>query len=336
MKLISVVVPCYNSEKYLDKCINSLIIGGDDIEIIIVNDGSKDNTLQVAKKYEKLYPSIVRVIDKENGGHGDAVCAGLKIAKGEYFKVCDSDDWFEKNAFKKVIEKIKECTLSKLDIDMFINNFVYEKVYENKSRTMKYSDSIPSETVLTWDNFKLKYGKYILMHSVIYKTSILHKAEISLPKHTFYVDNLFVYIPLEFVKTIYYIDADLYRYFIGREDQSVNEANMIKRIDQQIFVNKSMVKIYKNKKTSNKNLEKYMIVYLQVVSTISSILLIKDGTNTSLKKKEELWNYLKEYDKKTYKKLRFSLQGILINLPNILNSQKLYIYKIYQKVWGFN
>ncbi len=336
MKLISIVVPSYNSEAYLHKCIDSLLVGGESVEIIIVNDGSKDGTLEIAKKYATEYPSIVRYVDKENGGHGDAVCSGLEVATGLYFKVCDSDDWFDKDAYMKVLEQVKKCVSENKEVDLFISNFVYEKVFENKQRTMEYRSTLPTNTVITWDNFKLKYGKFILMHSAMYRTQVLRDSGLVLPKHTFYVDNLFVYIPLKYVKTMYYVDADLYRYYIGREDQSVNETNMIKRIDQQIFVNKSMIEVYKGIGNVNKNLDKYMLSYLEIVTTISTILLIRDGSKESLQKKEELWNYFKSYDKDIYLKLRTSVQGFLLNLPKFLNGAKIFVYKIYQKTWGFN
>ncbi len=336
MKLISIVVPSYNSENYLDKCVQSLLVGGDEVEIIIVNDGSKDGTLSIAKKYAEEYPTIVRYVDKENGGHGDAVCAGLAVATGKYFKVCDSDDWFDFNAYNKVIAEVKKCVSEGKEIDLFISNFVYEKVFENKRSTMQYADCVPTGTVLTWDNLKLKYGKYILMHSAMYRTQVLRDCGLVLPKHTFYVDNLFVYIPLPYVKTMYYIDADLYRYYIGREDQSVNESIMIKRIDQQIFVNKTMVEIYKNIDKSNKNLKRYMKAYLEIITSISTILLIKDGTKESLEKKAALWDYFKNYDKDVYKDLMFSPQGFLLNMPNQLNFIKVFGYKVIHKIWGFN
>lgn len=92
-KLISFAVPSYNSQAYLNKCIDSLLVGGDDVEIIIVNDGSKDNTAAIADEYAAKYPDIVKAVHKPNGGHGSGVNAGLKIATGIYYKVVDSDDW---------------------------------------------------------------------------------------------------------------------------------------------------------------------------------------------------------------------------------------------------
>ena len=93
MKLLSIAIPCYNSAGYMRKCIDSLLPGGEDVEIIIVNDGSSDNTPDIAEEYRERFPGIIKVVNKENGGHGSAVNAGLEQARGLYFKVVDSDDW---------------------------------------------------------------------------------------------------------------------------------------------------------------------------------------------------------------------------------------------------
>ncbi|MFV0519418.1 MAG: glycosyltransferase family 2 protein [Lachnospirales bacterium] len=336
MKTLSIVVPSYNSEKYLEKSINSLLVGGEEVEIIIVNDGSTDKTKEIAENYEKEYPTIIRVVNKENGGHGDAVCAGVAVAEGEYLKVCDSDDWFNGDAYKKVLNGLKKIIQEKLDVDMVISNFVYEKEYIGHQKTMGYRNFLKEDIVFGWEDFKPTFDKYILMHSVIYKTEILRKCNLSLPKHTFYVDNLYVYIPLPYVEKMYYIDADLYRYHIGREDQSVNEKNMIKRIDQQIYVNKKMVEIFNDSEFSSVRLEKYMVKYLQIITTISSILLLKSGTEENFIKKNDLWAFIKNEDVILYNKLRKNVQGILLNLPSFCDKFAIGIYELYRKIWGFN
>ena len=143
MKLISFVIPCFNSESYMEHAINSILVAKDDIELIIVNDGSKDGTLKIARKYEKKYPKVVKVIDKENGGHGSGVNAGLASATGKYFKVVDSDDWVDEKSLKEVIK-----TLKKIDVDMLIVNYVYEK--ENNPKEMGYCNIIPENKIFTW------------------------------------------------------------------------------------------------------------------------------------------------------------------------------------------
>ena len=108
MKLITFAIPCHNSEKYMKKCIDSLLVAKDDIEIIIVNDGSTDDTQKIANQYAKKYPDTIKAIHKENGGHGSGVNVGLENATGLYYKVVDSDDWVDKNSLLKVIETIKK------------------------------------------------------------------------------------------------------------------------------------------------------------------------------------------------------------------------------------
>ena len=216
MKLISFTVPCYNSYEYMGKCIESLLPGGEDVEIIIVDDGSVDDTDKVADSYAAHYPDIVKVIHQENGGHGEAVNTGLKNATGLFFKVVDSDDWVDLDAYKEVLKTLKNLTKEQITLDMLITNFVYEKVSDNHQRRMLLSPLFSENEVFGWDGMKRNIkGFTILMHSVIYRTQMLLDCGLVLPKHTFYVDNLFVYIPLPYVKNLYYLNVDFYRYYIG-------------------------------------------------------------------------------------------------------------------------
>ncbi len=126
-KYITFTVPCYNSAKYIKKCIDSLLVGGNDVEIIIVNDGSTDNTGLIADEYAHIYPDIICVIHKENGGHGSGVNAGITHATGIYFKVVDSDDWLDVSSYQKLLSKIKLTVDKNINIiDLFITNYVYD------------------------------------------------------------------------------------------------------------------------------------------------------------------------------------------------------------------
>ena len=338
MKVLSVVVPCYNSQEYMRYCIESLLPGGDNVEILIVNDGSSDNTGKIADEYAKRYPNIIRAIHQENGGHGEAVNAGIRNATGLYFKVVDSDDWVDTRAYLKIIDTLKTFVGQVETVDMVISNFVYEKENSKFKKVMKYDNVFPEEKIFTWDDIgKFRKGQYILMHSVIYRTKLLRDCKLVLPKHTFYVDNLFVYVPLKFVNKMYYLNLEFYRYLIGREDQSVNEKVMIKRIDQQIKVNKLMIELVDIEEIKNLKLYRYMLNYLEIVTTVSGILLIRSGTKENLKKKKELWKYIKEQDLVLYRNLRYGLMGQLINLPGLFGRNICVgIYKISQKIVGFN
>ena len=339
MKLLSVAVPCYNSADYMENCINSLLKGGEDMEIIIVDDGStKDNTAEIADRLASENPTIVKVVHQENGGHGEAVNTGLKNATGIYFKVVDSDDWVDEKALSAVLKTLHYMVDNKKNLDMLLSNFVYEKQGAKRKQVMQYRDAIKSKHIMSWDgNIKLGVAQYILMHSVIYRTELLRECGLVLPKHTFYVDNLFVFQPLPYVKKICYIDVDFYRYFIGRDDQSVNEKVMISRIDQHIRVAKLMTEEFLKTEVASKKLEKYMLQYLSMMYCIASIMLIRSKDEEKLKQKDELWQWLKETDLSLYKKIKKSPLCFANFIPGPLG-RGIYVigYKIAQKFFGFN
>ena len=311
MKVLSIAIPCYNSAEYMSRAIDSLLVGGEDVEILVIDDGSGDDTLKIGKEYEAKYPGIVRAIHKENGGHGSAVNTGIENATGLYYKVVDSDDWVKEDAFLKAIEVLKEQISEGTNLDMLICNYVYEKTGEKRKKVINYRHTLPQDRVFGWDEVgHFKVGEYILMHSVIYRTKMLRECGLKLPEHCFYVDNIYVYMPLPYVKTLYYLDVNLYRYFIGRDDQSVSEANMMKRIDQQLLVTTTMIDLYDLSKIKNKRLRVYMTKYLGIIMTISSVFLIKIGDEEALRKKQELWDYLKEKNKRVYNRLSMTVLGM--------------------------
>ncbi|MGN1165430.1 MAG: glycosyltransferase family 2 protein [Lachnospiraceae bacterium] len=338
MKYISFAIPSYNSESYMSHAIESILPGGEDVEIIIVNDGSKDGTSRIAHEYMDKYPDIVRVIDKENGGHGDAVNSGLSNATGKYFKVVDSDDWVDEESLHKIISFLKQLEEEDKEIDMLISNYVYEKVGATHKKCIHYRNVLPQDKIFTWDDIgRFHLDQYILMHSVIYRTSMLQLSQMTLPKHTFYVDNIYVYYPLPYVRKIYYLDVDFYRYFIGREDQSVNEKVMISRIDQQIFVTKKMIDMYQLKEIRSKKLRHYMVNYLAIMMTVSSILLIRSKKEENLEKKKELWQYLKRKDFKTFMKIRYGILGQTMNIPGKPGRKiSSLAYTVARRLIGFN
>ena len=310
MKLLSIAVPCYNSAAYMKKCIESLLTGGDRVEIIIVDDGStKDNTLEIAKDYEAKSPGTVRAVHQENGGHGEAVNTGLANATGLYFKVVDSDDHLDPNGLKKVLDKLEEFSFKSNALDMLICNYVYDKEGARHKKVMAYRTALPMNRVFDWNSIRYFHaGQYILMHSVIYRTQLLKDCGLRLPKHTFYVDNLFMFKPLPDVKTIYYMPLDLYRYFIGRADQSVTLENGAKRYDQQIRVTKMMVDCFDLRamgKTRPK-LRRYLLHELGMMVLICAVFTYADDTPERRKNFYDVWKYIKEKDRWLYRRLRWS------------------------------
>ena len=331
MKLLTFAVPCYNSQAYMEHCVETLLEGGDDVEIILVDDGSKDDTGAIADRYAAQYPDIVRVVHQENGGHGEGVNQGLRRAQGLYYKVVDSDDWADVDALRKVIAKLREFSQMEHPVDMLVCNYVYEHVEDQTQKVMRYTNVFPQNRVFTWDEIgRFRPSQYLLMHSVFYRTQLLRGCGLELPKHTFYVDNIFVYQPLPFVKTLYYMDLDFYRYFIGRADQSVNEQVMVTRIMIDSHNLRSVA-------AQHRRLSRYMFNYLSMMMTISSVFLIIDGSPEALGKKTELWEYLRTVDSGIYHKMKYRSISAVGNFPGYQGRKlSVRLYRLARRIYKFN
>lgn len=344
MKTVSFAIPCYNSADYMDTCIESILecdFGNrNDIEILIVDDGStKDNTAEKADEWERRHPGIIRAIHQENGGHGAAVNAGLEHATGRYFKVVDSDDWLDCEAMEGIMRYLRRQSELKDPTDLVIANYVYEKVHEGTRTVMNYRNVFPSGREFTWDEVgHFGQSQYLLMHSVIYRTDLLRDCGLKLPEHTFYVDNIFVYVPLPHVKTIRYFDENMYRYFIGREDQSVNEQVMYSRRDQQLRVTRLMIdSVNLPDDVESRKLEKYMENYLSMMMCICSIFLRLEKTEDNERKRAEIWGYLEKANPALYKRIRHAVLNWGTNIPTEAGRQfGLFAYHLAQKIFKFN
>ena len=339
-KLITFAVPCYNSAEYMWKCIDSLLTAGDEAEIILINDGSKDNTAEIADRYARQYPDHIRVIHQENGGHGEGVNQGIRHAQGLYYKVVDSDDWLNAAALEKTMEKLRDFAAMEAPLDMLICNYVYEHVEDNSQKPMGYTNVFPQNKIFTWeDTQKFRTSQYLLMHSVIYRTQLLRDCQLELPKHTFYVDNLFVYQPLPYVKTMYYLNVNLYRYFIGRADQSVNEQVMIGRVDQQVRVTRLMLQSHNPKKLmqTNRKLGRYMCSYLSMMMAISSIFLILADNDNALEERVKLWEYVRNIDPALYQLLHYRSLSAVTTFPGYQGRKlSVSIYRLVRRIYKFN
>jgi len=340
-KLLTFAVPCYNSAAYMDHCVETLLTAGEEVEIILVDDGStKDDTPAKCDAWAAKYPHIIRAIHQENGGHGEGVNQGIRNARGLYYKVVDSDDWLDADALQKVMAKLRECAQWEQPLDLLVANYVYEHVEDGSQKVMRYRNVFPQDQVFTWDDIgRFRPSQYLLMHSVIYRTALLRECGLELPKHTFYVDNIFVYQPLPFVKSIYYMDVDLYRYFIGRADQSVNEQVMVGRVDQQVRVTRLMIEAHdlKKVKARSSKLARYMTNYLAMMMTISSVFLNLDNTPAKLGEKTELWEYLRQVDPALHHKLKYRALSLVGTLPGYQGRKlSVRLYRIARKIYKFN
>lgn len=340
MKYLTITVPCYNSEQYLARCLDSLVIGGEHVEILVVDDGSTDRTGEIAEDYAKRYPGIVAVIHKENGGHGSVVNLGLSLAAGRYFKVVDSDDWLEEAAYRKLLEKLADwCESGAVMPDLLVCDYTYNHLDDGIKKAMRYDNVFPTETICTWEEISLFHpSQYLIMHALIFRTEVLHASGVVLPEHLFYVDNIFAYQPLPYVKTIYYMHENLYQYYLGRNDQSVNEKVLISRIDQQIKVTKLVaecVDLNEVRKVHPK-LANYMCRNVSIMMAISSIHLLLRGDMEAKEEHHRIWVELKENNPRLYYRLRYTTISGLTNLPGRLGKRVTVDgYRIAKKIYKF-
>ncbi len=307
MKLITFAIPSYNSQDYLAHCVDTILTGGEDVEIIIVNDGSKDNTAAIADEYAAKYPTIVKAVHKENGGHGSGVNRGVAEATGLYYKVVDSDDWVGEEALAKLLDTIRAHLAADTLPDLYITNYVYEHVHDNTRFVRHWRKQIPAGRFSTWDEFgRFHWAEVLLMHSLMYKTDKLRQSETVLPEHTFYVDNYFAYRPLPLMKKLFYLDVDLYHYFIGRDDQSVNEKNFVRRYDQQLRVMRCMTDSYTYEEISRMAppLRRYMLHCLGAIMMNTMLFCCAGGSEPErIAAHEALWDHIRQTDPALYRHL---------------------------------
>lgn len=292
-KVLSIVVPTYNVEKYLTRCLNSLLfdkITNKKLELIIVNDGSKDGSLKIAKYYEEKYPDTVIVIDKENGGHGSTINVGLKVASGKYFRVVDSDDWVNIDDFPDYVN-----ALEKEDADMIITNYSREDVSSGVSTLVTYLDVIESNVLYdsnTFDFITLK-DKYFGMANISYKTSMLKDSNLYLGEKMFYVDMEYIILPTPYIKTFKYLEFDIYRYFLGRSDQSISTKSYVKNRTHHEKMMRRVIDFYSTL-SNEESIKEYVgkIIYL-LLKTHYFVFCKMDGAPGMRENIKEFDSYLK-------------------------------------------
>ena len=222
--------------------------------------------------------------------------------------------------------------------DLVIANYVYEKVFDGTRTVMRYKNVFPEGREFGWDEVGIfSPSQYLLMHSVIYRTELLRDMDLVLPEHCFYVDNIFVYEPLPHVRTMRYFDVDMYRYFIGREDQSVNETVMMGRIDQQLRVTRTMIDAVDVMAIGQRKLRHYMENYLSMMMCICSVFLRMRNTPEDERKRDEIWSYLKNADAALYRRVRTNALNFWTNVPTEMGRRVgLGGYHLAQKIFKFN
>ena len=244
MKLLTVVIPSFNSEAYLQHCLESLLIGRDDeLDVIVVNDGSSDHTSAIAHEFASKHP-FCSVIDKANGGHGSGINVGLSLAKGLYFKVLDSDDTFDQEGLIHLLNVIKIQNDKKENPDFYLADYCsYNDFKSNPTAVLSFRKSVKSiEKVISWEQMpRVRTHDFFMIHMVFAKTAMLQSIHKPLLEKTFYEDNQLMFYILKDSKTLYYCDLPVYKYLVGRQEQSTSLENIKKRYEHQYRVMTSVM-----------------------------------------------------------------------------------------------
>ena len=328
-KLLTITIPVYNTEEYLPKCLDSLIIDEymDLLEVLIVIDGSPDNSLAIAQNYAQKYPETFIVINKENGGHSSAINKGLELATGKYFKLLDSDDWFDQKTFKIFLEKLQG-----LDIDMVMTDYVVEYVSQKKQEFRKLEIIEEREYYINEIDIT-KIDDFLAMHRIAYKTSLFREVNFKLPEKTFYTDVLYAHLPFFKTNHFIYYKLPLDRYYVGREGQSMNPANLIRNKTHMFLIFSSLYEnyiLYKNNINSNKKL--YFLNFLDEYNSYIFNVLLKQSYVIAKQDIKQRIEYIKQEinEPKIYNSFRFCiisktpfwLLRILVNTRNIIRKIK--------------
>ncbi|TPH23491.1 glycosyltransferase family 2 protein [Haemophilus haemolyticus] len=321
-KILTITVPSYNAESYLLETIPTMlsISNPEKLEIIIVNDGSKDNTLAVAQQLKENYPETIVIVDKENGGHGSTINSGIKIATGKYFKVVDADDWIESKNLSELIDYLEKC-----NDDEVISPFV--KVYTDKNTEEIYSyKPTLNQKTYQYDDFLSEINELPKMHAICIKTEILQENNIQIDENCFYVDLEYNVFPMPYIKTISYFELPIYCYRLGSPTQSVSMSSYIKNIKMHEKVLFALIHFYNSYQNISDIQGKLLESLISgVIDTHANIFLSRSDVKSS---KQEFIDFIYRIDEAFHK----AREGRKIRLLRMSNFNLFYILSFYLKV----
>ena len=339
--LLTVVVPAYNAEPHLGRALEGLdAVSG--IEVVIIDDGSTDRTLAVAEHWAAQSPGYLRVIHQDNRGHGGAINAGLAAARGEFLKVLDADDWLDIPSLRALLAHLRALRATGGAVDAVFTDFVHERAGRTP-KTARFASVFPVGRVFEWSHTgRFSRRQVIMMHAIVYRTRMLRDAELVLPERAYYVDNLFVVQPLARVRRMSYLPVPLYRYRIGREDQSVAPEVMLRRVDQLLRVNRLALAALPSSADVARGdippqLHRTLLHHLEEVCAVTSATLARGGTATHLRQRDDFWHELRVENPWLHGRMRRSLLGTASNLPGHAGRAATgFAYRLARRVVGFS
>lgn len=319
-KILTVSIAAYNVEKVLRKALDSCVVPAvlDVLEVIVVNDGSKDGTSQIAHEYSQRYPDTFIVVDKENGGYGSTVNKSLEIARGRYFRLLDGDDWFHSDGLEKFIRFLQNC-----EADLILSGRTEvredgsQKHSDNRWFKM-YADKLAGKTVPIGTLEPFVYGIWV----ATYKTELLTSHPFQLPLHQLYTDRLFIVYPLPFIRTVAFQNYDVYCYRIGDENQSVSVKSKIAHYQEVLTGFDMILDYYSRTSGAEKANDSFMVLRIAryYKNVINTLFLLPPSRKHRIE--------IKQTDKKVASTSReiYDLSGKIMNRLRIM---RLYSYELY-------
>ena len=298
-KILSISIAAYNVEKFLKNTLNSLVAPEimDDIEVLIVDDGSKDNTAAIGKEFQDQYPNSFKVISKPNGGYGSTINTAIGVATGKYFKTLDGDDWYHTENFKNFVQNLKEA-----DADLIITPFTFVNEVTGKEELVSCNQTFQEKNI-TFEQLPLDLYPKIKMHSVTYKTDLLKKNQIRIGENCFYTDIEYIVFPIVHVNDVNFLNFSVYQYRIGLEGQSVSIEGFRKHYKDHLKVIERILEFYTEQKNKGLSKEKDTFLFRIIQGLISTqyrIFLFMENTKQTKQELIDFDNEIKEKNRMLY------------------------------------
>lgn len=338
IKQLTVAIPAYNTEAYLEQCLDSLVGNDARLEIIVVNDGSTDRTKAIANRYVEAYPDQVHLINKENGGHGSGINCAVEQATGRYFKVIDADDWVMRDNLKLLLD-----ALEKTEADAVLTG--YRTINESSGKILTY----PTDCRYTGQKISVsqllkvyeEISSCCSFHGLLYRTQFYRSCGFRLSEGIFYEDHEYATLPFAHVETVLILPFLFYEYRIGNSGQSVAFANQVKRIDHIEMVVRKILDYRDSCAPLRPDREEYIFRKLcVVVVSYFAVALVKDpDRKKGAEKARRFWQWLENREpqllERTSKKYKTMLWMHRLHFPANLYQKILdtHFYKQFRRIW---
>ena len=313
-KLLTIIIPTYNMEKYLNQCLDSLLTekARDLLDILVVIDGSKDRSSEIAHGYADKYLETVRVIDKENGNYGSCINRGIIEGRGKYVKILDADDRYDITVLDDYLD-----ALAKVDVDLFLSDTL--QVTEDGETVKEIRLPMPAGEILSFDDYS-KVDE-LPMHSIAYRLENVRKLGYRQTEGISYTDTEWAFFPMQAVKTCCYFPKPLYRYLIGRAGQTMAPEVYKRGRSQELIITKRMVEFWDVLPVEGRAyFDQYLLHRLRRIY-MQNMVRNEDGDNEFL---IEMDKFIKDHSTRLYELLDECLYGRREKIPFIREWRKKY------------